>query len=51
MIFLPHKLSKNNRSYMEKVSKFILKGKLNARKDPTKIVVSFSKDKIEKSWA
>ncbi|KAL6091369.1 hypothetical protein STEG23_030322 [Scotinomys teguina] len=54
-IFLPNKQSKKLKTYVEKISDLILKGKLRLRQlagiDPTEIVVPLTKEDIEKLWA
>ena len=52
-IFLPHKPSKKLKTYVEKVSELIIKGKLRLRQlagiDPAEIIVPFTADEIKKS--
>ncbi|KAL6087172.1 hypothetical protein STEG23_007695 [Scotinomys teguina] len=54
-IFLPNKQSKKLKTYVEKISDLILKGKLRLRQlagiDPAEIVVPLTKEEIEKLWA
>ncbi|KAL6065033.1 hypothetical protein STEG23_028902 [Scotinomys teguina] len=54
-IFLPNKQSKKFKTYVEKISDLILKGKLRLRQlagiDPAEIVVPLTKEEIEKLWA
>ncbi|KAL6089067.1 hypothetical protein STEG23_027555, partial [Scotinomys teguina] len=54
-IFLPNKQSKKLKTYVEKISDLILKGKLRFRQlagiDPAEIVVPLTKEEIEKLWA
>ncbi|KAL6087838.1 hypothetical protein STEG23_011789 [Scotinomys teguina] len=54
-IFLPNKQSKKLKTYVEKISDLILKGKLRLRQlagiDPAEIVVPLTKKDIEKLWA
>ncbi|KAL6032267.1 hypothetical protein STEG23_036677, partial [Scotinomys teguina] len=54
-IFLPNKQSKKLKTYVEKISDLILKGKLILRQlagiDPAEIVVPLTKEEIEKLWA
>ncbi|KAL6087202.1 hypothetical protein STEG23_008811, partial [Scotinomys teguina] len=54
-IFLPNKQSKKLKTYVEKISDLILKGKLRLRQlagiDPAEIVVPLTKEDIEKLWA
>ncbi|KAL6031270.1 hypothetical protein STEG23_018611 [Scotinomys teguina] len=54
-IFLPDKQSKKLKTYVEKISDLILKGKLRLRQlagiDPAEIVVPLTKEDIEKLWA
>ncbi|KAL6093193.1 hypothetical protein STEG23_016117 [Scotinomys teguina] len=53
-IFLPNKQSKKLKTYEEKISDLILKGKLRLRQlagiDPAEIVVPLTKEEIEKLW-
>ncbi|KAL6031193.1 hypothetical protein STEG23_024783, partial [Scotinomys teguina] len=53
-IFLPNKQSKKLKTYVEKISDLILKGKLRLRQlagiDPAEIVVPLTKEEIEKLW-
>ena len=53
-IFLPHKPSKKLKTYVEKVSELIIKGKLRLRQlagiDPAEIIVPFTADEIKKLW-
>ena len=52
-IFLPQKPSKKLKTYVEKVSELIIKGKLRLRQlagiDPAEIIVPFTADEIKKS--
>ena len=52
-IFLPHKPSKKLKTYVEKVSELIIKGKLRLRQlagiGPAEIIVPFTVDEIKKS--
>ncbi|KAL6061548.1 hypothetical protein STEG23_000991, partial [Scotinomys teguina] len=54
-IFLPNKQSKKLKTYVEKISDLILKGKLRLHQlagiDPAEIVVPLTKEDIEKLWA
>ena len=54
-IFSPHKPSKKLKTYVEKVSELILKGKLRLCQltgiDPPETVVPFTNDEIDKLWA
>ncbi|KAL6048456.1 hypothetical protein STEG23_026502, partial [Scotinomys teguina] len=54
-IFLPNKQSKKLKTYVEKISDLILKGKLRLHQlagiDPAEIVVPLTKEEIEKLWA
>ncbi|KAL6087818.1 hypothetical protein STEG23_024848 [Scotinomys teguina] len=54
-IFLPNKQSKKLKTYVEKISDLILKGKLRLRQlagiDSAEIVVPLTKEDIEKLWA
>ncbi|KAL6032047.1 hypothetical protein STEG23_025200 [Scotinomys teguina] len=54
-IVLPNKQSKNLKTYVEKISDLILKGKLRLRQlagiDPAEIVIPLTKEDIEKLWA
>ncbi|KAL6090638.1 hypothetical protein STEG23_006836 [Scotinomys teguina] len=54
-MFLPNKQSKKLKTYVEKISDLILKGKLRLRQlagiDPAEIVVPLTKEDIEKLWA
>ncbi|KAL6078044.1 hypothetical protein STEG23_004480 [Scotinomys teguina] len=54
-IFLPNKQSKKLKTYVEKISDLILKGKLRLRQlagiDPAEIVIPLTKKDIEKLWA
>ncbi|KAL6070006.1 hypothetical protein STEG23_001515, partial [Scotinomys teguina] len=54
-IFLPNKQSKKLKTYVEKISDLILKGKLRLRQlagiDPAEIVIPLTKEDIEKLWA
>ncbi|KAL6082707.1 hypothetical protein STEG23_019019 [Scotinomys teguina] len=54
-IFLPNKQSKKLKTYVEKISALILKGKLRLHQlagiDPAEIVVPLTKEDIEKLWA
>ena len=51
-IFIPHKPSKKLKTYVEKVSELIIKGKLRLRQlagiDPAEIIVPFTTDEIKK---
>ena len=51
-IFLSHKPSKKLKTYVEKVSELIVKGKLRLRQlagiDPAEIIVPFTADEIKK---
>lgn len=53
-IFLAHKQSKKLKTYIEKVSELILKGKLRLRQlvgmDPAEIVVPFTNAEIASLW-
>ena len=50
-IFLPHKPSKKLKTYVEKVSELIIKGKLRLRQlagiDPSEIIVPFTADEVK----
>ena len=52
-IFIPHKPSKKLKTYVEKVSELIIKGKLRLRQlagiDPAETIVPFTADEIKKS--
>ena len=54
-IFLAHKQSKKLKTYIEKVSEWILKGKLKlqllVRMDPLEIVVLFTNTEMASLWA
>ncbi|KAL6043129.1 hypothetical protein STEG23_019310, partial [Scotinomys teguina] len=54
-IFLPNKQSKKLKTYVEKISDLILKGKLRVGQlagiDPAEIVIPLTKEDIEKLWA
>ena len=53
-IFIPHKPSKKLKTYVEKVSELIIKGKLRLRQlagiDPAEIIVPFTTEEIRKLW-
>ena len=53
-IFIPHKPSKKLKTYVEKVSELIIKGKLRLRQlpgiDPADIIVPFTTDEIKRLW-
>ena len=54
MDILPHKWSKKLKTYVENVSKVIIKGKLRLNQlvgiDPAEIIVPFTTDEIKKLW-
>ncbi|ERE67035.1 HERV-K-3q27.3 provirus ancestral Pol protein [Cricetulus griseus] len=53
-IFLPHKQNKKLKTYIEKISDLILKGKLRLHrltgKDPAEIIVPLTNDEISSLW-
>ena len=53
-IFLPHKPSKKLKTYVEKISELIFKGKLRLRQltgmDPAEIVVPLTNEEIDQLW-
>ncbi|MBV2133725.1 DDE-type integrase/transposase/recombinase [Pseudomonas sp. MAP12] len=53
-IFLPHKQNKKLKTYIEKISDLILKGKLRLRqltgKDPAEIIVPLTNEEISSLW-
>ncbi|ERE72636.1 HERV-K-5q33.3 provirus ancestral Pol protein [Cricetulus griseus] len=53
-IFLPHKQNKKLKTHIEKISDFILKGKLRLRqltgKDPAEIIVPLINEEISSLW-
>ncbi|MGE9501621.1 hypothetical protein ACQP3D_24730 [Escherichia coli] len=53
-IFLPHKQNKKLKTYIEKISDLILKGKLRLRqltgKDPAEIIVPLNNEEISSLW-
>ena len=53
-IFIPHKPNKKLKTYVEKVSELIIKGKLRLHQlagiDPAEIIVPFTTEEIRKLW-
>ena len=53
-IFLPHKLSKKLKTYVEKISELIFKGKLRLHQltgvDPAEVVLPSINEEIDQLW-